>query len=472
MHPGELPWKSILAVAETAWIVVLVGFILLERRSPVATLAWVLGLIFLPFFGIPLYLLLGPRRLKRRKLKYKDKRLGVTRALSDLRERMPEGAASRLAHIGERLQHTHVSTATRLVVHHDGDAVYDRIVDAVESARHHVHVEYYIYESDPQGVRLREALLRARRRGVEVRVLVDAVGSPDAGDTFFSSLTREGGLFRRFQPPRFGLRWTRFFNFRTHRKIVVVDGTLGFTGGMNWSSCHSRKDSGSAAWRDSHVELEGHVVADLQRTFLENWVYSEGDSPTTPQYFPEVPQGTELVQILRSGPDREVFPIHTFFFSAIATAQERVLLTTPYLVPDGSTLFALKAAALRGVRVEILVPKGGDSKLVAAAARSYFEELMDAGCRIYTYNPCMLHAKLLVVDDVAAIGTANFDNRSFRLNFEVLAVLYGKDQATALAERFALDLESASPVKRRTLHEESIAVRLVESAARLASPLL
>ena len=472
MPTGELPWKSILAIGETAWIVGLVVFILLERRSPVATLAWIFGLVLLPFFGVPVYFLLGPRRLRRRKLKYKDKRVGVTRALSDLRARMPLGDASRLARIGERLQHTHVSTASRIAIHHDGDAAYDRIVAAVEAAQHHVHIEYYIYETDRQRIRLRDALVRARDRGVEVRILVDAVGSPSAGSTFFASLTRAGGHALRFQPPRFGLRWTRLFNFRTHRKIVIVDGTTGFTGGMNWSSCHSRTDSGDDAWRDTHVELEGQVVADLQRTFVENWVYSEGDSPTTAPYFPKVEPGPDLVQILRSGPDRDVFPIHAFIFSAIATAQYRVLLTTPYLVPDAATLFALKTTALRGVKVEILVPLCSDSRLVTFAARSYFEELIDAGCRIYTYNPCMLHAKLLVVDDVAAIGTANFDNRSFRLNFEVMAVLYGKDQAAKLAAQFALDLELATPVIRQHVHNESIAVRLAESAARLGSPLL
>lgn len=469
----ELPWKSMMAIGETTWIVGLVVFILLERRTPVATLAWIFGLVLLPGLGIPVYLFLGPRRLRRKKLRYKDKRLAVTRALADVTARMPAGDATRLATIGEKLQHTPVSTARKLVVHHEGDALYDRVLEAIDTAKDHVHVEYYIYEPDTQGVRLRDALVRARGRGVEVRLLVDAVGSPSARAGFFEPLVAAGGHFRRFLPPRLGIVWTRFFNFRTHRKIVVVDGVVGFTGGMNWASCHSHRDSGDAAWRDTQVELHGPVVADLQRTFLENWVYSDGDSPTTARYFPEQEPGDELVQILRSGPDRDIFPIHAFFVSAITMARERVLLTTPYLVPDPTTLYALKTTALRGVKVEILVPVRGDSRLVSAAARSYFEELIEAGCHVHTYDPCMLHAKLLVVDDeLATIGTANFDNRSFRLNFEVMAVLYGKAHASALAEQFERDLARATRVGRRQLHAESIAARLFESAARLFSPLM
>lgn len=473
MLPPELPYKTIFAVAETSWVVGIVLFILLERRPPVSTLAWIFGLVLLPFVGIPVYFVFGPRRLVRRKLRYRDKRVSVTSALRDLPPRRVPGDTSRLAMIGETMQHTRVCTASRVEIHHSGDATYDAIVAAVDGARDHVHVEYYIYEADAAGERLREALVRARKRGVEVRVLVDAVGSPRAGDRFFSPLVEAGGLFRRFQPPRLGLRSFRFFNFRTHRKIVVVDGVVGFTGGMNLSACHSESLSRGECWRDTHLELEGAAVGDLQRTFVENWVYAGGDSPTTRRYFPESAEGTELVQILRSGPDREVFPIHTFFFAAIATAERRVLLTTPYLVPDESTLAALKSAVLRGVSVTILVPSRGDSALVQAAARSYFEELLEAGCKIHSYDKCMLHAKTLVVDDaLACVGTANFDNRSFRLNFEVMAVLYGKKYASELAERFAKDLEDAHEVKRRTLKEEHALVRLAESAARLASPLL
>lgn len=469
----DVPWRSVLAAGETAWIVGLVVFIVLERRPPVSTLAWIFGLVLLPFLGLPVYFLFGPRRLRRRKLRYRDKRVAVTHALANASERMPTPYATRLAGIGERLQHTHVSTATRVELFYEGDDVYDAILGAIERARDHVHVEYYIFEADEVGAKLRDALAAAANRGVEVRLLVDAVGSNGAGRRFFEDLTRAGGQVRRFQPPRLGLARARFFNFRTHRKIVVIDGKVGFTGGVNWAACHSARATGPTAWRDTHVELEGPVVASLQRTFLENWVYSKGDSATTRRYFPDLAEGAELVQVLRSGPDRDVFPIHAFYFSAIATARERVLLTTPYLVPDEAALAALKSAVLRGVRVEILVPLEGDSRIVQAASRSYYEELLDAGCILHEYEPRMLHAKTLVIDsEVATVGTANFDNRSFRLNFEVMAVLYGARHADALAAQFARDVERARLVGRRTLRELGALQRLAEASARLASPLL
>jgi cardiolipin synthase len=473
MTLDEVPWRSVLAAGETAWVVGLVVFIVLERRPPVSTLAWIFGLVLLPFLGLPVYFLFGPRRLRRRKLRYRDKRVAVTHALANAHERMPTPYATRLAGIGEKLQHTHVSTATRVELFYEGDDAYDAILGAIERANDHVHVEYYIFESDEVGAKLRDALTAAAKRGVEVRLLVDAVGSSGAGRRFFDDVTRAGGQVRRFQPPRLGLARARFFNFRTHRKIVVIDGRVGFTGGVNWAACHSARASGPSAWRDTHVELEGPVVASLQRTFLENWVYSKGDSATTRRYFPELAEGAELVQILRSGPDRDVFPIHAFYFSAIATARERVLLTTPYLVPDEAALAALKSAVLRGVRVEILVPREGDSRIVQAASRSYYEELLDAGCILHEYEPRMLHAKTLVIDsEVATVGTANFDNRSFRLNFEVMAVLYGARHADALAGQFARDVASARLVGRRKLRELGALQRLGEASARLASPLL
>jgi len=222
MTLDEVPWRSVLAAGETAWVVGLVVFIVLERRPPVSTLAWIFGLVLLPFLGLPVYFLFGPRRLRRRKLRYRDKRVAVTHALANAHERMPTPYATRLAGIGEKLQHTHVSTATRVELFYEGDDAYDAILRAIERANDHVHVEYYIFESDEVGAKLRDALTAAAKRGVEVRLLVDAVGSSGAGRRFFDDVTRAGGQVRRFQPPRLGLARARFFNFRTHRKMPWI----------------------------------------------------------------------------------------------------------------------------------------------------------------------------------------------------------------------------------------------------------
>ena len=464
---------TLFAIVETCWVIGLSVWIVQERRSPVSTLAWIFGLALLPVVGIPLYVLFGPRRLLRRKLRYRDRRVAVTRALAKIPERRIPPELGQLMAIGVSTQHTPATTATRVQIYRSGDEVYRAILDAIGQSRHHVHVEYYIFEDDAVGAALRDALTERARAGVVVRVLVDAAGSPRAGASFFRPLLEAGGKFARFNPPRLGRLWASSFNFRTHRKIVVVDGRVGFTGGMNVAGCHSESASGSEAWRDTHLLVEGPIVHDLQRTFLENWAFAFGQAPTTNQYFPELPEGDHLAQLLRSGPDRDVFPIHAFLFSAIATARERVLLTTPYLVPDEPMLTALKSAAQRGVKVDILVPAKSDLPLVRAAARTYYQELLASGCRVYEYAPRMMHAKTLVVDQaLACVGTSNMDNRSFRLNFEVMAVLYGTSFAGELEEHFREDLRDSVLVNKQLLSRESRFVRLTEAAARLISPLL
>jgi cardiolipin synthase len=222
------------------------------------------------------------------------------------------------------------------------------------------------------------------------------------------------------------------------------------------------------------VRLEGDVVRWLQLAFLDDWHYATRYAARGPQYFPAcVAKGEHRVQIVASGPDREVQPIQKLYFAAIGLAQTRVQVTTPYFVPDDAVLTALTTAALRGVDVSILVPRRSDSLIVTAAARSYYDDVIASGARVYEYQPTMIHAKTLVVDDFfAAVGTANMDNRSFRLNFEITAVLYGKDHANELAEQFRRDLTSAKEVKRRSRDHIPLRWRIGEAGARLLSPLL
>ena len=264
-------------------------------------------------------------------------------------------------------------------------------------------------------------------------------------------------------------------NFRTHRKIVVCDGRVGFTGGMNICDDHSAAAAGDLAWRDTHVRLEGPPVGDLQLAFLEDWHFATGRSPSTPDYFPEPDSRATgpWVQILASGPDHDSYAIERFCFAAIAAAEKRVLITTPYFVPNEPLLSALTTAAMRGVEVRILVPKRSDSWLVTAAARSYFEDLVRVGVRIHEYGPPMLHAKTLVVDDdIALVGTANMDNRSFRLNFEIAAVFYDRGVAESLTAMFKTDLRRAEEYRLREARRAPIGQRLSEAVARLLSPLL
>jgi cardiolipin synthase len=355
-----------------------------------------------------------------------------------------------------------------------GDETFAAVEEAIRGARHHVHLESYIFEPDLVGTHLRDVLVERALAGVEVRVLCDAVGSRHLGRRFLSPLRAAGARFAWFGPVSLARLRLRLFNFRTHRKIVVVDGAVGFTGGVNVHDEESAAARGARAWRDTHVRIEGAVVRWLQLVFLENWSYATGQGPTGPAYFPEVPdEGAHPVQILASGPDEPWRAIHKLYFAAIAMARERVLVATPYLVPDEAMLTALTTAALRGVDVQILVPRRSDSRTATAAGRSYFEELLVAGVRVFEYTPGMMHAKTLVVDGFfAAVGTANMDSRSFRLNYEVTSVCYDAAGATALAEVFAGHLHKAREVDRGALANDKLYHRLAQAGARLFAPLL
>src|SRR5262249_45844573 len=266
-----------------------------------------------------------------------------------------------------------------------------------------------------------------------------------------------------------GRRW---LNFRTHRKIVVVDGNVGFCGGINVHDDENLEVKGADAWRDTHVRLEGNAVRGLQRTFLEDWAFATGAAPVAKAFFPEAPAGPHAVQIVASGPDGDAYAIAKFYFASVATARERVWLTTPYFVPDDALVAALVTAAGRGVDVHLLLSKKTDSRLVDAAGRSYYDQLLRAGVKIHLYGPPMVHAKTLLVDrDLAIVGTANFDNRSLRLNFEVMAVAYDEGFADKLADVFRADLGRAQAVRLRDV-KGPLPGRLFEAAARLLSPQL
>jgi cardiolipin synthase len=339
-----------------------------------------------------------------------------------------------------------------------------------------VHLEYYIWEPDAIGTRFRDLLVAAERRGVHVRLLYDGVGSPNATSAFWKPLRDAGGEVGTFNPLRFSPGSLHFANFRTHRKIVVCDGALGFLGGMNIHEPASAARSGAAAWRDAHAAMQGEPVRRLQRLFLENWIFSGNTFTLTPEnlarYFPPAAEVTgEAVQVLASGPDDDRAPIHAFFLAAISIARKRVWLQTPYLIPDEPLESALRIAVLRAVDVQVIVPREGDSRLVTAASHTYCESLGKAGVSVFEYGPPMLHAKTLLVDDtVGVIGTANMDNRSFRLNFEVAAAFYGATTIAAMAKRFEVDRGASRPfsLQRRGPRLTTI----LESLARLTSPVL
>lgn len=462
---------TILTVAEVLYVVGLATWILFEKRSPVATLAWILSLVALPYVGFVIFFFLGPRRLSRKRLKHRRAR-GKVRANVEVKNPTAAPEDPRIAQIDRLAVRAGEAPADRcdeVAIFHDAASTYDAIEKAIEGAKHHVHVAYYIFDSGEVGTRIGRALAAKAKEGVEVRLLLDDVGSSAMKGAFRRELRDAGVRFALFNRVTFSRIRSRF-DFRNHRKIVVVDGCIGFTGGINVTDDYI----GDPPWRDTHVRLGGDAVRWLQLTFLDDWHYATSYVPREPEYFPPpAEKGEHRVQIVGSGPDRDLEPIQKAYFAAMALASERIYVTTPYFVPDDAILTALTTAALRGVDVRVLVPRRSDSLIVTAAARSYYDTILAAGVRVYEYQPTMIHAKTLVVDDFfAAVGTANMDNRSFRLNFEVTAILYGAKHAKELADQFRKDLRGAKEIKAHSRKDLPLRWRLAEAGARVLSPLL
>jgi cardiolipin synthase len=478
-----LPWFRIFVASYVAWVIVAVLSLLLNRRSPTATLAWIFAFVALPVVSGLYYMVFGPRRLHRRRRRY-----GVARSLAGqvsqhLRDTCGASKpglsadASALAAVGKRLGQGPPTFASGVRLYDQGDAMLAALGEAISRARHHVHLEYYIWEPDNVGAHMRDLLVDAAKRGVEVRVLYDALGSPALKRSFWEPLTGAGGEVLRFNPVRLSVASLNFANFRTHRKIAVIDGAIGFLGGMNIHDPASATRSGRGAWRDEHARIEGEPVRKIQRLFLENWTYAGGSFRMTPQsvpsYFPPAKPCEPGIptQILASGPDDESAPLLAFFLAALSTARSRVWIETPYLIPDETLESALRIADLRGVDVQVIVPKVGDSRLVTAASRTYCQSLAMAGIVIFEYGPPMLHAKTIVVDNtVAMVGTANLDNRSFRLNFEIAAAFYDAGIVAELAARFERDRAASEPFPFRKRSPRL--TMIMESIARLTSPVL
>jgi cardiolipin synthase len=467
---------TVVSILEIAYVVVLSIWILLEKRSPVATLAWILALGALPVVGFVLFFFLGPRRLRRKRSRRLTSR-SMVRAQVDItalsREREPLALESeQLMKLAYRTGEAPPATCRSLTLLTNPDNCYTEICAAIDAAKHHVHVEYYIFEPGDAATKIRDALVRARARGVEVRLLVDAVGSSAMGRTFLAPLLEKGGHYATFNPVFFA-RLQAPINFRNHRKIVVCDGRVGFTGGINVCDDYL-SGRGQPPWRDTHLRLEGNAVRWLALAFFDDWIFATGELPEGAAYFPDQELDEPLVaQVVASGPDHDFESIRNTYFAAIANARDRVWITTPYFVPDEAILTALTTAALRGVDVRILVPRRGDSLVVTLAARSYYEDLLHAGARVYEYMPAMLHAKTMLVDrDLSIIGTANLDNRSFRLNFEVCVCTFGDAMNSELARVFEEDLTQAEQVKRSRRARLPWHQRLGEAGSRLLSPIL
>jgi len=456
-----------LAIGWIGYLLWVGAWIVLQKREPAATLSWLMGLAALPYIGFLIYHVFGPQRIERHRVR----RSRVHKALPAPPKASRDLESMELAKLGHATTDLPPATASDVRLLIDGSAKYPSLLADVASAREHIHLEYYIYCPDRTGTALRDALVERARAGVKVRVLLDAVGSGKVTREFMRPLTDAGGELTWFHPMRVWRIWQRpWLNMRSHRKIVIIDNRIAFTGCMNITD--EEDDSlRSDAYRDLHLRLEGDAVHSLQTVFLEDWAYANEAEPLDIDVSTSVP-GPIPAQVLTSGPDSSWEPIHRLHVGAIHGAEKRVWLMTPYFVPGEAAMMALTSAALGGVDVRLVVPKMSDSRLVTFATRSYYDHLLEAGVKVFEYGPRLMHSKaLLVDDDLALIGSANFDHRSFRLNFEVSMLFRDAAIAGQLAELIEVNIAQSTPV-RNDRECPLFRVRLPEALARLLSPVL
>lgn len=456
-------WLGLLYSAYLVW---LAGWIVLQKREPVATLSWIMSLALLPVAGLVIYHFLGPTRISRQRQRRKQARTLLGDYPSGSLRGTETGSLMRLAAASSGFPLSSSQSVQLLV---GGTATFDALVAAIAGAQSHVHAEYYIFDPDQTGTRIRDALIERARAGVQVRLLVDALGSSELSNAFLAPLRDAGAEVNFFHRFRLRRLWRPRLNMRSHRKILVVDGRLGFTGGINISDTENpalRAD----AFHDLHLRIEGQSVHWLQLAFAEDWGYACGRAPKADGQWPELEPGPIHTLVLPAGPDSPWEAIHRVMVGAVHSSRSRIWLATPYFVPGEAARMALTSAALRGLDVRLLVPQRSDSALVSAAARSYFDELMSAGVRVFEY-PRMLHSKALLLDENRCIlGSSNFDNRSFRLNFELSVLFEDRGLAASLEQQLAKDFSEAREV--RSPRRIAFWPRLGEALARLLSPLL
>lgn len=461
--------------------------ILFETHSTSKTLAYILFCLFIPVFGVLFYLTFGINYWKKkrysRKMKEND---GILENLKKTISRYDEVMMNADESVRQNAELSNMllkdlgsplTCGNEVTLLTNGENKFPEVLDAINNASHHIHLEYYIYECDQTGMSIIELLIEKAKQGVQVRFIYDDFGSPTIKSALEKRMKEAGIEIFAFHKIKFYLLANRF-NYRNHRKIIVIDGHTAFVGGINVSDRYfNNGDPEKLYWRDTHLKIKGPAVFYLQYLFITDWnfccsdVHLKADS----DYFKDVPVTTNncYVQVAAGGPDSPLPSILYSLLQAIALAKEEILITTPYFIPGDSILDSLCMAALSGLKVKLLVPGVSDSKLVNAASKSYYAQLLQAGVEIYLYQKGFVHAKTIVTDGkLSMVGTANMDYRSFELNFEVNAVVYDADFAKQMRDLFFKDLQDAVQINKEEWLRRNWTKQLPEKVARLFSPVL
>jgi len=472
-------WVWIAELVALALAVAALPAVLVQRRHPTATLAWVLAILSMPYLGVLLFFALSWRRPERVRTKYERKeeefreRTAHWPVVGEAEEEFEQPEFRALAEAMERMEGFPARPGNAVEFTAYGPSFRQMLLSGIRSARDHVHLEFYIYQNDETGNKVTAALCEKAKEGVECRLLLDAVGALWFHKSCLARLL-EAGVRVDFFHPVDPLRKRFYINYRLHRKIAVFDGSAALIGGRNVGDEYAGRRRGGRSWQDLSVFVRGPAVLDLQEVFLRDWYYTTGEALDPARYCPQPrPAGSEVVQVVPSEPSALGNSAEFAHLLAVRSARRSLKIVTPYFIPPESMHSALISAALSGVGVEIVVPAVSDSRLTLWAGRSAYRELIEAGIRIWEYQGGMLHGKLMIVDDHwCATGSANMDCRSFRLSFEVSCLIYSREDIPQLLTLFDHYRAKAVRVEHPAAYDTRLGDRLLCSIARLASPLL
>lgn len=458
-----------------AVILFTIVIVLLDNRNPVKTMAWVLVLVFLPVVGLAFYFFFGRNTRKERLISKKGFSRLSKRPMAEYQAQEALGdftGRNQLIPFFHRVSNALPFEGNDVQVFTDGYSMYQELFRRIAKAKHHIHLEFYIFEDDAVGRLLRDLLIDKAREGVSVRLLYDDVGCWDVNPMFYDEMLCEGIEVRSFLKVRFP-QFTSKVNYRNHRKLAIIDGKLGFIGGMN-IALRYLKGVPWGVWRDTHICLKGKAVYGIQTAFLTDWFAVDRTLLTSAQYFPKMDSvGTSVAQIVTSDPVGEWHDIMLGLVKAISCAQRYIYVETPYFLPTEQVMAAFQTAALSGVDVRLMIPKKADAFITHKGTMSYLDELMKSGVKVYFYRAGFLHSKLWVADDEwASVGSTNLDFRSFEHNFEANAFFYDEKTVCAMKEIFLEDMKKCMTLSQKIWDKRSFKNKIVESVVRLLAPLL
>lgn len=467
-------WRWMILVLFYAVGVMHMVHALMHVRTSQGAIAWVLSLLLMPFVAIPLYWLLGRRRFSREigGRRVKDSRLaalaiGMMERLRRYEVDIPDDDAFERA--ARMLGGLPFTRGNRLELLIDGEETFDNIFETIRSAKKHLCVNFFIVKSDSLGIRFQQALIERALAGVRVFFLFDEFGSYKLPERYLRELKAAGVECHSFGVNRFW--WSRLqLNFRNHRKIVVADGEVALIGGLNVGDEYLGRDARFGGWRDTHLAMRGPVVQAVQLVFLEDWFWASNSMPEL-VWETRLEEADQIAAVIPTGPADPADSWQLVVAEAANTARQRLWIASPYFVPDEGVLTALQAAAIRGVDVRILIPERPDHLLVWLSAFSYFEESMPYGVRIFRYQRGFLHQKVMLIDHrLAAVGSANLDNRSFRLNFEITGFSPDPAFVDEVARMLEADFEASVEARVEDFSEKPFLFRAACRVARLLAP--